>query len=72
MYRIARILEVLNGAGYQGVENPDPGRYVCKSPHTNRPIVIPMGASDTLSDRIIRHLLRDEPDSDQIVNQMQD
>jgi hypothetical protein len=72
MYRIARILEVLNGAEYRGVEDHDPGRYVCQSPHTNRPIVIPMGASDTLSERIIRHLLRDEPDSDQIVNQMQD
>ena len=70
MIDIVRIQTVLGAAGYTGVEDTDPSRYVCRSPHTGRPIIVPMGVSDALPVRAVQHLLRDEPDGDQLINQM--
>ena len=72
MIRIVRIQEVLGEAGYAGVGDNDPSRYVCKSPHTERPIIIPMGVSDALPIWAVQLLLRDEPDSGQLIDQMRD
>ena len=70
MIDIVRIQTVLGEAGYVGVESTDPSRYVCRSPHTGRPITIPMDASDALAVEDVQRLLRDEPNGDQLIDQM--
>ena len=70
MIRIVRIQEVLREAGYVGVEGNDPSIYACRSPRTGRAIIIPMGVSDALPIRAVQHLLGDEPDRDQLIDQM--
>ena len=70
MIQIVRIQTVLGEAGYTGVESNDPSVYVCRSPHTGRLITIPMDVSDALPIRAVQHLLRDEPDRDQLLERM--
>ena len=72
MIPIVRIQAVLDEAGYEGIADNDPSKYKCRSPHTGRPIVIPMDASDLLPVRAVQHLLKDEPDRDQLIDGMCD
>ena len=70
MIQIVRIQTVLGEAGYTSVESNNPSVYVCRSPHTGRLITVPMGAGDILPVSAVGRLLRDEPNRDQLIDQM--
>ena len=70
MIDIVQIQTVLGAAGYVGVGDNDPSIYACRSPHTGRAITVPMDVSDVLPVRAVQHLLRDEPNRDQLIDRM--
>ena len=72
MISITRIQDALSEAGYGGVASDDTANYVCRSPHTRRPIVIPMTRGDSLPEVAIRYVLRDEPNQDELMACMRD
>ena len=71
MIDITRIQEVLGVAGYEGVADNDPSMFKSRSPHTGRPIIIPLGAGPQLPETAVRHVLQGEPNVDRLILEMQ-
>ena len=67
---IVQIQRALLEANYVALMDNDPSKYKCRSPHTLKPIIIPMGVSDTLPVNFVQNLLRGEPDGEELVRQM--
>ena len=61
MLSIVLIQESMEGRRYFGVASNAPSEYVCRSPHTDRAISIPVTQGDSLPEKALRLILRDEP-----------
>jgi hypothetical protein len=58
---IIKLQQALDATEYKGVADNNTAKCVYWSPHTDRPIVIPLDGGDSLPDQLVRYLLRDEP-----------
>ena len=62
----------LEQRGYVQVPDNDPGCCTYRSPVTRRPIVIPLGEGDKLPESLVRHIMKDEPDADVVLNSIRE
>lgn len=62
------LAQVLKQADYREVLDDTSNSLVLVSPKTGRPIVLPISGKGSLPEKLVYHLLRDEPlDVDQII-----
>ena len=71
MFDITRIQEELHRAGYVSIADNNPAIFKVLSPHTGRPILIPLGIKDSLSEVEVRSVLGGEPNLDNLIALMQ-